>query len=296
MIKSNENISVSFEFFPPKTEKAEEVFWKTVYKLETLNPSFVSMTYGADGSKQNTSLRIIQELCKRNWNVAAHLTCVGASRDQINNTALDFINLGANQIVALRGDAPTEAGRYFPHPDGYQNAAELVKGLRCLKKKQIEISVGGYPEIHPDSVNEEEDLDNLKRKVDAGADRILTQFFFDNEFFLRFRDKAVSAGISVPIIPGIMPIMNFCNIKIMAQKVGTSIPEWLENQFLGLEEDLETLKFISMNVLGKQVLELKREGVKDFHFYTMNRGELTFALCYLIGIRPNSNLITKKKF
>jgi len=296
LTKIKKDISVSFEFFPPKTKKGEEALWKTLDKLETLDPKFVSLTYGAVGSKQNNSRRIIKALCKRNLNVAAHLTCIGARRDQVNDIALDFINLGANQIVALRGDVPTKDGKYFPHPEGYKNAAELVKGLRCLTKKKIEISVGGYPEIHPESMNEEEDLDNLKRKVNAGADRILTQFFFDNEVFLRFRDKAVSAGISVPIIPGIMPITNFCNIKIMAQKVGTSVPEWLENEFLGLEEDLETLKFISMNVLGKQVLELKREGVKDFHFYTMNRSELTFALCYLIGIRPNSSLITKKKF
>ena len=283
------NVSVSFEFFPPKTEKAEETLWKAVTKLAPLDPAFVSMTYGAGGTTQDVSRAIVERLCKEtDLNVAAHLTCVGASKNQVNAVAEDFLNLGANQIVALRGDPPVGTEKYTPHPDGYENAADLVRGLRGLNTDPFEISVGAYPEIHPDSNDEAADLDNLKKKVDAGADRALTQFFFDNDAFLRFRDKAAGAGISVPIVPGIMPIMNFNGIRSMSEKVGTSIPHWLEDYFSGLEEDMETRRLVAMNIAADQVMELKREGVNDFHFYTMNRGELTFALCHLLGVRPKA--------
>lgn len=285
MTKTNNNISVSFEFFPPKTEKSEAIFWNTIEKLELFNPSFISLTYGAGGSNQNNSKRIIKTLCKKNLNVAAHLTCVGASRDQSNKIALDFINMGVNHIVALRGDVPEGQGNYIPHNEGYRNATDLVKGLRQISTKPIDISVAAYPEVHPDSESEEKDLENLKRKIDAGADRAITQFFFENDVFLRFRDKAVSAGISVPIIPGIMPVTNFNKIKNMANKVSALIPDWLDNKFEGVENDLEACQSIAMDFNGNQILELKREGVKNFHFYTMNKNELISELCNLIGIR-----------
>jgi len=283
-------ISVSFEFYPPKTEKGEVSLWKTLKILEKFNPSFVSITCGAGGSKQTKNMKLIKNLSNRKLNVAAHLTCVSACRDQVNNIAMDFINNGASQIVALRGDPPIGAHEYCPHPDGYVNAADLVRGLRNLQTRPIEISVAGYPETHPDSKNETEDIDNLKRKVEAGADRIITQFFFDNELFLKFRDKANASGISIPIIPGIMPIINLSNIIKMGQKVGTSIPQCLKNKFIGTENDKDAQSLISKDIAAKQIQELMNEGVENFHFFTMNQHELTSYVCNQIGINPSVEL------
>ena len=287
---ASSKISVSFEFYPPKTDKGEVSLWNTLKILEKFNPSFVSITFGAGGSKQIKNIKLIKNLSNRKLNVAAHLTCVAASRDQVNNIALDFINNGASQIVALRGDPPIGAHKYFPHPDGYVNAADLVKGLRNLQTRPIEISVAGYPETHPDSENETLDIDNLKRKVEAGADRIITQFFFDNELFLKFRDKAFASGISIPIIPGIMPIINLSNLIKMGQKVGASIPQWLKNQFIGAENDKDAQSLISKDIATKQILELMNEGVENFHFYTMNQHELTSYVCNQIGVNPSVEL------
>ncbi len=275
---------VSFEFFPPKTAEMEETLWKSITRLAPLAPRFVSVTYGAGGSTRerthHTITRILQET---SLVPAAHLTCVSATREEIDQVADDYWAAGVRHIVALRGDLPGD-GRVHPAPGGYAFAAELVGGLR--KRHDFEISVAAYPETHPDALSPDADLDNLKRKIDAGATRAITQFFFDNWTFLRFIDRARKAGITVPIVPGIMPVTNFTQMAKFAKNTGATIPREFARMFDGLENDPETRKLVAATVAAEQCTQLERAGVTEFHFYTLNRADLTYALCHVLGLRP----------
>jgi len=277
--------TVSFEFFPPHNPKAEEQLWDVMKKLAPLGPAFFSVTYGAGGSTRSRTERVVERV----HNVmpvppAAHLTCVGATRAEIDTLAQQWWDSGIKHIVALRGDPPKGQTSYSAQPDGYANAAELVSGLR--KIADFEISVAGYPEMHPDSADLGADLDNLKRKVDAGADRVLTQYFFENDLFYRFRDSATAAGISVPIVPGILPVTNFARVVEFSEKCGTSVPETMAQQFEGLDDDPETRALIAASTAIEQCEDLLANGVHSFHFYTLNRASLTYAICWRLGMRP----------
>lgn len=279
-------IAVSFEFFPPKTERMKETLWAAVRRLEPLRPEFVSVTYGAGGSTRErthaTVARIVRETALR---PAAHLTCVGATREEVDSVVRGYWKAGVRHIVALRGDPPAGAGaRYEPHPGGYATTAELVAGLARIAA--FEISVGGYPERHPESPTLAHDLDNLKAKVDAGASRVITQFFFDNTHYLRFVENARAHGIWCPIVPGIVPIHNFRQVAGFAIKTGTTIPSWLARRFDGIEEDQATTHLVAAAVAAEQVMDLVDQGVRQFHFYTLNRADLVFAICHLLGLRP----------
>jgi methylenetetrahydrofolate reductase (NADPH) len=280
------DIDVSFEFFPPKSEKMEENLWSCIRRLEPLAPEFVSVTYGAGGSTRerthNTVSRIVQETALR---PAAHLTCVEATKPEVEAVARAYQDAGVRHIVALRGDPAGGVGSaYKPHPDGFANAAELVEGLK--KAGNFEISVAGYPEKHPDSPSLKADMDNLKAKVDAGADRIITQFGFDNTHFLRFLERARAANIWIPITPGIVPIHNFRQVAGFAVRSGATVPAWLARRFEGLDDDEKTSHLVAVAVATEQVMDLVDEGVKSFHFYTLNRADLVFAICHLLGLRP----------
>jgi len=280
------DIDVSFEFFPPKTDKMEQQLWHSVERLAPLAPEFVSVTYGAGGSTRErthaTVSRIINETGLR---PAAHLTCVNASKDDVNGVARAYWDAGVRHVVALRGDPPDGVGaRYEPHPNGYGNAAELVEGLK--KIGGFEVSVAGYPEKHPESATQQSDIDNLKAKVDAGADRIITQFGFDNAHYLRFLERARAAGIWVPIIPGLVPIHNFRQVAGFAVRAGASVPAWVARRFEGIEDDPATTHLVAVAVATEQALDLVDEGVKSFHFYTLNRADLVYAICHLLGLRP----------
>jgi methylenetetrahydrofolate reductase (NADPH) len=276
---------VSFEFFPPKTAEMEETLWKSITRLAPLAPRFVSVTYGAGGSTRERTHHTISRIRKETSLVpAAHLTCVAATRDEIDAVADDYWNVGVRHIVALRGDLPAD-GRAHPAPGGYAFAAELVDGLR--KRHDFEISVAAYPEVHPDAQSPDADLDNLKRKIDAGATRAITQFFFDNWSYLRFLDRARKAGITVPIVPGIMPVTNFTQMVKFAKSTGASIPREFARMFEGLEDDPETRKLVAATVAAEQCQQLERAGVTEFHFYTLNRADLTYALCHVLGLRPS---------
>jgi len=295
------DLSVSFEFFPPKTEKMEASLWRAIDRLAPLGPAFVSVTYGAGGSTRerthSTVSRIQQET---GLAAAAHLTCVGATRAEIDDVARSYWQAGIGHIVALRGDPPAAAdgsgglgGRgYVPHPGGYAFAADLVGGLR--KVADFEISVAAYPEVHPEAASAQVDLDNLKRKIDAGATRAITQFFFDNTTFLRFLDKARAAGITVPIVPGILPITNFGKTVSFAGSCGASIPTWFAETFEGLDDDPETRQLVAATMAAKQCLDLYDEGLRHFHFYTLNRAELVVAVCHLLGLRGTAPEETTK--
>lgn len=276
--------NISFEFFPPKTPKMEETLWASIKKLEPLGPSFVSVTYGAGGSTRerthNTVKRILDETTLK---PAAHLTCVGATREEVDDVIRDYHAAGVRSIVALRGDPPEGANRYEPHAGGYANATELVAGIR--KIADFDISVAAYPEIHPDSPNLAADLDNLKRKIDAGANRAITQFFFETDQYFRFLDHCRSFGIDVPIVPGILPVSNFKTLKSFAGSTGASVPAWLGNLFDGLDDRPETRALVAATVAGEMCRKLYAGGVKDFHFYTLNRADLTFAVCHMLGHR-----------
>ena len=284
--RAPQRLQVSFEFSPPRTEAAERTLWETVNRLTPLRPSFFSVTYGAGGStRQRTHDTVARLKTETGIDAAAHLTCVAATRGEIDDIARAYWDAGIRHIVALRGDPPGGmGGEYTPHPGGYANAAELVEGLKKIAPFQI--SVAGYPEKHPASVDETFDLENLKRKVDAGADRCITQFFFDADDFLRFRDHAAQHGIAVPIVPGVMPVSNFQGITKMAGLCGSKVPAWLAEMFQGLEEDVETRRMIAATVAGDLCRRLRNEGVEQFHFYTLNRADLTFAICHLLGVRP----------
>lgn len=279
-------IDVSFEFFPPKSEKMEKALWSAIERLQPLCPSFVSVTYGAGGSTRErthaTVTRILKETALR---PAAHLTCVDATRQEVDAVAQAYWDAGVRHIVALRGDPASGVGEsYTPTPGGYENAADLVAGLKRIGN--FEISVAGYPEKHPESPSIKADIDNLKAKVDAGADRIITQFGFDNTHYLRFLERARAAGIWVPITPGIVPIHSFRQVAGFAVRAGASVPAWLARRFEGLDDDPATTHLVAAAVATEQVMDLVDEGVKSFHFYTLNRADLVYAICHLLGLRP----------
>jgi methylenetetrahydrofolate reductase (NADPH) len=278
-------MNVSFEFFPPGDVEMEATLWRSVERLAPLAPCFVSVTYGADGSTRARTHQVVTRIQRETpLTGAPHLTCVGASRGEILDIAREYRDQGIRHIVALRGDPPKGAARYEPHPDGFAYAADLVAGLKTVA--DFEISVAAYPEIHPEAPSAQFDLDNLKRKLDAGASRAITQFFYDIDAFLRFRDLCAHAGISAPIVPGILPITRFPQVQRMANRCGARIPRWLEERFHGLEDDAETRRLIAASVAIEQVRTLERYGVRDFHFYTLNRAELTYAICHTLGVRP----------
>ncbi len=276
---------MSFEFFPPNSEKMEATLWKSIERLAGLEPSFVSVTYGADGSaRERTHAAVERIIAETDLTPAPHLTCVGASRGEIDEIARDYWEMGVRHLVALRGDPPKDSGPYTPHPDGYAYANELVEGLK--KVADFDISVAAYPEVHPEAPSAAFDLDNLKRKLDAGATRAITQFFFDVDCFLRFRDRCAAAGIESSIVPGILPITRFPQLERFAKMCGASVPQWLSERFEGLEDDVETRQLIAANVAIEQVRALQQEGIEEFHFYTLNRSELTYAICHALGVRP----------
>ncbi len=282
------DMAVSFEFFPPKTEKMEETLWQSIDRLAPLNPDMVSVTYGAGGSTRERTHATISRILKETDLVpAAHLTCVAATRGEIDDIAREYWDMGVRHIVALRGDMPTIGAPYAPDPDGYINAADLVAGLK--KVGDFHLSVAAYPESHPDSVTVEADIDFLKRKIDAGADQAITQYFFDVDMYLRFMDRVLAAGITVPIIPGIMPVTNFAQAKNFSARCGTSIPKWLEKLFEGLDDRPEIRRHVAATVAAEQCMRLYRGGVKQFHFYTLNRSELTATICHFLGLRPTGD-------
>lgn len=274
----------SFEFFPPTSAEAEAKLWNTVVKLAPLNPVFASVTYGAGGSTRERTLRVVKKLKAETKLVpAAHLTCVGATREEIDGIARGWWAEGIDHLVALRGDPPAGSGAYREHPGGYRDAAALVEGLR--KIADFDISVAGYPESHPESPSVAADIDNLKRKVDAGANRVITQYFFDAEQFLRFRDRVTAAGIEVPLVPGILPITNFARTVGFSKRCGASIPAWLFDRFDGLDQDPETRELVAATTAADLCRKLVEEGSTHFHFYTLNYPSLTFAVCRLLGAR-----------
>ncbi len=282
-----EGVQVSFEFFPPKTEKMQDQLWASIERLAPLKPHFVSVTYGAGGSTRERTHETVVRLQKdKGLQAAAHLTCVGATRDEVDAVGRHYWGSGIRHIVALRGDPPEGEAQYTPYPGGYAYAADLVAGLK--KIADFEISVAAFPEPHPEAVSAESDLDNLKRKIDAGATRAITQFFFDPDVYRRFRDRAVAAGITVPIIPGLMPVVNFVQMCNFAGKAGASVPKWMYDVFDGLEDDVETRRLVAASVAASQVRALVSDGVSDFHFYTLNRADLSYAICHILGIRPKS--------
>ncbi|MFM8681789.1 MAG: methylenetetrahydrofolate reductase, partial [Alphaproteobacteria bacterium] len=274
-------LRVSFEFFPPKTAAMEEQLWHAVKRLEPLAPQFVSVTYGAGGTTRErthaTVKRIVDDTSLR---PAAHLTCVGATREEIDRVVREYWEAGVRHIVALRGDPPAGSTSYAPHPGGYAYAADLVAGIRRVA--DFEVSVGAYPETHPEASSPEADLDNLRRKLDAGATRAISQYFFDVWTFLRFRDRCAKAGIAAPIIPGILPVTNFQQVVKFSRMCGASVPGWLAALFDGLDEDADTRRLVAATVAAEQVRRLQEHGVEDFHFYTLNRADLTYALCHIL--------------
>jgi len=278
-------VRVSFEFFPPKTAEMEQALWRSIERLAPLAPRFVSVTYGADGSTRERTHRIVMKvLSETRLTGAPHLTCIGATREEIQAIARDYWDHGVRHIVALRGDPPQGTGRYRPHAGGYDYAVDLVAGLREVA--DFDISVAAYPEVHPEAPDPRFDLDNLKRKIDAGAARAITQFFFDTDRYLRFRDQCAAEGVHVPIVPGILPITRFPQLLRFSETCGASVPAWLVDRFQGLDDDEETRRMIAASVAIEQVQRLQRHGVEDFHFYTLNRSELTYAICHCLGVRP----------
>lgn len=278
------DIAVSFEFFPPKTEKMAETLWESIQTLAPLRPRFVSVTYGAGGSTRERTHATVERILKETeLTPAAHLTCVGASRDEIDAVARGYWELGVRHIVALRGDPPEPGAKFEPHPDGYANAAELVAGLKRIAP--FDISVACYPELHPDSGSRAADLDNLKRKVDSGADRAITQFFFSADSFFAFRDAAAAAGIDVELVPGILPVTNVATTRRFASQCGASIPDWLDDLFEGLDDLPSARQLISAAVAAELCGQLYAGGTRCFHFYTLNRAELSYAICHLLGVR-----------
>ena len=281
----SERIKVSFEFFPPKNGDMESQLWESITRLAPFQPDFVSVTYGAGGSTKQPTLNTVARICNETALApAAHLTCVGSDRASVDAVAREFQAVGVNHFVALRGDPPEGVGAaYQPHPEGYANGAELVAGLRALA--EFEISVSAYPERHPESPDFATDIDMLKRKVDAGATRAITQFFFDNDIYERYVERVRRAGIYIPIVPGILPIHNFGQVARFSKLCGASIPDWLARRFDGLEKDVETRALVAAAIAAEQVNDLVERGIDDFHFYTMNRAQLVYAICHMLGLR-----------
>jgi methylenetetrahydrofolate reductase (NADPH) len=278
-------IAVSFEFFPPGDAAMETTLWDSVQRLAPLQPRFVSVTYGADGSTRTRTHNVVTRIQgETSLTGAPHLTCVGAPRGEILDIARQYWDQGIRHIVALRGDPPVGATKYEPHPEGFAYAADLVAGLKSVA--DFDISVAAYPEVHPEAPSAVFDLDVLKRKVDAGASRAITQFFYDTDAFLRFRDQCAAAGIKTSIVPGILPITRFPQVLKFAGRCGASVPEWLQDRFAGLDSDADTRKLIAASVAIEQVQTLARHGLREFHFYTLNRAELTYAICHALGVRP----------
>ncbi|OCC06552.1 methylenetetrahydrofolate reductase [NAD(P)H] [Labrys sp. WJW] len=285
-LPSHGGIRVSFEFFPPKNAEMEASLWEAIERLAPLDPLFASVTYGAGGTTRErthgTVARMVQETDIR---PAAHLTCVGATREAIDEVIRGYAEAGVRHIVALRGDPPAGVGaRYEPHPGGYASSADLVAGIKALG--DFEVSVSAYPEKHPESPSLAFDIDILKAKVGAGATRAITQFFFDNEHYLRFVDRVREAGIDIPIVPGIVPVQNFNQVRNFAERCGTEVPQRLADRFEGLDNDVATRKLVAAAVAAEQVFDLVDRGVSDFHFYTMNKADLVYAICHLLGLRP----------
>ncbi|MCA3700908.1 methylenetetrahydrofolate reductase [NAD(P)H] [Brevundimonas sp.] len=282
-------VRVSFEFFPPKTDEAEANLWKAVRRLEPLNPAFVSVTYGAGGSTRERTHRTVQRiLSETTLKPAAHLTCVEASREEVDQVIQDYKAIGVDHIVALRGDPPGASGiggAYQPRADGYANATELARAIQ--RAGGFQTSVGVYPEKHPESPSLDHDIDVLKAKVDAGATRALSQFFFDIDAFLRFRDRVRAAGVQIALIPGIMPVSNFAGLQRMSASCGASVPAWLAAHFEGLDDDPETRKLLAASVAAETCARLQEEGFSDFHFYTLNRADLVYAICRVLGVREH---------
>lgn len=277
-------LSVSFEFFPPKTQAMEETLWRSIERLAPIEPRFVSVTYGAGGStRERTHATVKRVLDETPLTPAAHLTCVDATREQVDEVARRYHEAGVRHIVALRGDAPDDQSRFTAHPRGYRNAADLVAGLKRVA--DFELTVGAYPEVHPDALSAEADLDNLKAKLDAGASRAITQFFFDSDVYFRFLERARAAGISAPIIPGILPVTNFAAVQRFAATCGATVPAWMAELFEGLDDSPDTRQLVAATVAAEQCLQLKRQGVTEFHFYTLNRAELTVAICHRLGLK-----------
>jgi len=280
------NLNVSFEFFPPKTEKMFDSLWASVKRLEPLQPQFVSVTYGAGGStRERTHSTVVRILKDTNLVPAAHLTCVNSTRDQVDEVARAYWEEGVRKIVALRGDPPTGHENYIPHPGGYDYAVDLVAGLKRIA--DFDISVAAYPEGHPQAQSRDFDLEILKQKMDAGADRAITQYFFGAEPFMRFMDRAGAAGINIPIIPGILPVQNFSQVIKFNQMSGTKTPAWMAEMFNGLNDDAETRRIVAAAIAVEQCRQLYDYGIHDFHFYTLNRADLTYAICHILGLRPH---------
>jgi methylenetetrahydrofolate reductase (NADPH) len=281
--------NISFEFFPPKTEEMERNLWDTIKRLAPLNPNFVSVTYGAGGStRERTHATIVRILKETELLPAAHLTCVGASRGEIDEVVDRYHDAGVRHIVALRGDPATGIGTPFvAHPDGYKTSSDLVAGIK-KRHGDIEVSVSAYPEKHPEARDFDADIDTLQAKVDAGAARAITQVFFDNDFYLRYLDRVHARGIKIPVVPGIMPMHNFKQARNFVTRAGTTVPDWLAQKFDGLDHDADTRKLVAATVAAGQVQKLAKHGVDTFHFYTMNRADLVFAICHLLGIRPKA--------
>jgi len=278
-------VQVSFEFFPPGDEKMEQTLWQSIQRLAPLRPRFVSVTYGADGSTRERTHNVVSRVVRETLlTPAAHLTCVGMDREHVLEIARSYWHTGVRHIVALRGDAPQGSTRYQPYPGGFAYAVDLVRGLRSVA--DFEISVAAYPEGHPEAPSAAFDLDNLKAKLDAGADRAISQFFFEPSVFLRFRDRCAAAGIKASLVPGILPITRFPQMLRFAERCGASVPDWLRLRFNGLEDDADTRRMIAAAFAIEQVEALSREGVDEFHFYTLNRADLTYAICHALGVRP----------
>jgi len=289
--RSGSQIRASFEFFPAKSEEAEATLWEAIKRLEPLQPDFVSVTYGAGGTTRARTHSTVEKIARETYlRPAAHLTCVGASKGEVDEVIREYWDAGVRHIVALRGDPPSGIDApYTPHPDGYQRTEDLVAAIKRIG--DFEVSVSAYPEKHPQSPTLFHDVDALKRKVDAGADRAITQFFFDNSVYLRYLDVALAAGIKIPIVPGIVPVQNFKPTSNMAKRAGASVPAWLADRFEGLENDVTTRRLVAAAVCAEQVIDLIDRGVSTLHFYTMNRADLVYAICHLVGLRPRGQAV-----
>ena len=281
------DIAVSFEFFPPRTEKMADALWESILTLEPLGPRFVSVTYGAGGSTRERTHATVERILKEtDLTPAAHLTCVGASRAEVDAVARDYWELGVRHIVALRGDPPEAGTRFEAHPDGYRDAAELVAGLKQVAP--FDISVACYPECHPEAASSQADIEHLKRKIDAGGNRAITQFFFSADCFFDFRDRVAAAGLDIEIVPGILPITNVAQARKFAAQCGAAIPDWLDALFEGLDERPAARQLVAATVAAELCGQLYSGGVRHFHFYTLNRAELAYAICHLLGARTKA--------